>query len=403
MRGQRVVAGRARVGLDAHWNLGQRGAGVVDHPAGDGAARRQLELDRRGRRALAGLDGAHGRRGGVAADGADRVLAGAQATEGKAAARARDRLAQRPATVRREQDARARDGRPGRADPPDDRSPFTVDADGGVVGGRRHRRLLGGRKACRLDQQPIGARRQVGEAEPAFQVGRVSNGVAAVAPRARTRARAPRAPAASRRSTTLPPSQAVAPGPRPPSRAATGGVRWQRQPGLPSKTKQEQEARRQPPGACLRFASASAKGTRLPEGFEMAAHCEVCGKQRRVANNVSHSNIKTKSIQRPNLRRVHARLAERHAQPHPRLHPVPAHGSRSRRPSAALSAALVAPRRRRGLRLLVFQAAALPRFARERRGASRRARRGTAAGRRSRSSPDRSSGGSSTTSSPLRS
>jgi large subunit ribosomal protein L28 len=41
----------------------------------------------------------------------------------------------------------------------------------------------------------------------------------------------------------------------------------------------------------------------------MAAHCEVCGKQRRVANNVSHSNIKTKSIQRPNLRRVHTRLA----------------------------------------------------------------------------------------------
>jgi large subunit ribosomal protein L28 len=41
----------------------------------------------------------------------------------------------------------------------------------------------------------------------------------------------------------------------------------------------------------------------------MAAHCEVCGKQRRVANNVSHSNIKTKSIQRPNLRRVHAKLA----------------------------------------------------------------------------------------------
>jgi len=40
----------------------------------------------------------------------------------------------------------------------------------------------------------------------------------------------------------------------------------------------------------------------------MPASCEVCGKQRRVANNVSHSNIKTKSIQRPNLRRVHARL-----------------------------------------------------------------------------------------------
>ena len=40
----------------------------------------------------------------------------------------------------------------------------------------------------------------------------------------------------------------------------------------------------------------------------MAAQCAVCGKQRRVANNVSHSNIKTKSIQRPNLRRVHATL-----------------------------------------------------------------------------------------------
>ena len=41
----------------------------------------------------------------------------------------------------------------------------------------------------------------------------------------------------------------------------------------------------------------------------MAAQCEVCDKQRRVANNVSHSNIKTKSIQRPNLRRVHTKLA----------------------------------------------------------------------------------------------
>ena len=37
----------------------------------------------------------------------------------------------------------------------------------------------------------------------------------------------------------------------------------------------------------------------------MPAQCAVCGKQRRVANNVSHSNIKTKSIQRPNLQRVH--------------------------------------------------------------------------------------------------
>lgn len=40
----------------------------------------------------------------------------------------------------------------------------------------------------------------------------------------------------------------------------------------------------------------------------MPAMCTVCGKQRRVANNVSHSNIKTKSIQRPNLRRVHVKI-----------------------------------------------------------------------------------------------
>jgi large subunit ribosomal protein L28 len=40
----------------------------------------------------------------------------------------------------------------------------------------------------------------------------------------------------------------------------------------------------------------------------MPAQCAICGKQRRVANNVSHSNIKTKSIQRPNLRRVHTKV-----------------------------------------------------------------------------------------------
>lgn len=40
----------------------------------------------------------------------------------------------------------------------------------------------------------------------------------------------------------------------------------------------------------------------------MPAMCTVCGKQRRVANNVSHSNIKTKSTQRPNLRRVHVKV-----------------------------------------------------------------------------------------------
>jgi large subunit ribosomal protein L28 len=37
----------------------------------------------------------------------------------------------------------------------------------------------------------------------------------------------------------------------------------------------------------------------------MPAQCAICGKQRRVANNVSHSNIRTKSQQRPNLQNVH--------------------------------------------------------------------------------------------------
>lgn len=41
----------------------------------------------------------------------------------------------------------------------------------------------------------------------------------------------------------------------------------------------------------------------------MAYKCDICGKGRRVANNVSHSNIKTKRVQRPNLRRVRATIA----------------------------------------------------------------------------------------------
>jgi large subunit ribosomal protein L28 len=40
----------------------------------------------------------------------------------------------------------------------------------------------------------------------------------------------------------------------------------------------------------------------------MAAVCVICEKGRRVKNLVSHSNIKTKSLQRPNLKRVHAKL-----------------------------------------------------------------------------------------------
>jgi large subunit ribosomal protein L28 len=38
----------------------------------------------------------------------------------------------------------------------------------------------------------------------------------------------------------------------------------------------------------------------------MAATCESCGKRRNVGNKVSHSNIKTKRVQRPNLQRVRA-------------------------------------------------------------------------------------------------
>ncbi len=38
----------------------------------------------------------------------------------------------------------------------------------------------------------------------------------------------------------------------------------------------------------------------------MAYKCEICGKGPRVANKVSHSNIKTKRVQKPNLRAVRA-------------------------------------------------------------------------------------------------
>ena len=43
----------------------------------------------------------------------------------------------------------------------------------------------------------------------------------------------------------------------------------------------------------------------------MPALCTVCGKQRRVANNVSHSNIKTKRRWKPNLQRFKTKIAGR--------------------------------------------------------------------------------------------
>jgi large subunit ribosomal protein L28 len=44
----------------------------------------------------------------------------------------------------------------------------------------------------------------------------------------------------------------------------------------------------------------------------MANTCDLCGKGRLVGNKVSHSNIKTKRVQRPNLQRVHAVVDGRH-------------------------------------------------------------------------------------------
>jgi large subunit ribosomal protein L28 len=38
----------------------------------------------------------------------------------------------------------------------------------------------------------------------------------------------------------------------------------------------------------------------------MANTCDICNKSRLVGNKVSHSNIKTKRVQNPNLQRVRA-------------------------------------------------------------------------------------------------
>ncbi len=41
----------------------------------------------------------------------------------------------------------------------------------------------------------------------------------------------------------------------------------------------------------------------------MAYTCDLCGKRRHKAHKVSHSNIKTRKWQRPNLQRVRALVA----------------------------------------------------------------------------------------------
>jgi len=40
----------------------------------------------------------------------------------------------------------------------------------------------------------------------------------------------------------------------------------------------------------------------------MAYTCDLCDKRRLIGNSVSHSNIKTKTRQQPNLQRVHAKV-----------------------------------------------------------------------------------------------
>lgn len=40
----------------------------------------------------------------------------------------------------------------------------------------------------------------------------------------------------------------------------------------------------------------------------MANRCEICDKGRLVGNKVSHSNIKSKTVQHPNLQRVRAKV-----------------------------------------------------------------------------------------------
>ena len=62
----------------------------------------------------------------------------------------------------------------------------------------------------------------------------------------------------------------------------------------------------------------------------MANACDICSKGRLTGNKVSHSNIKTKRVQRPNLQRVKA-LVDGSPQPHPRLHALPALGPASPR------------------------------------------------------------------------
>ncbi|NLY90161.1 MAG: 50S ribosomal protein L28 [Firmicutes bacterium] len=41
----------------------------------------------------------------------------------------------------------------------------------------------------------------------------------------------------------------------------------------------------------------------------MSARCDICGKGQRAGNQVSHSNIKTKRVWKPNLKRIQVLIA----------------------------------------------------------------------------------------------
>ncbi len=41
----------------------------------------------------------------------------------------------------------------------------------------------------------------------------------------------------------------------------------------------------------------------------MAGKCELCGKGRQSGHHVSHSNIKTKRVWKPNIRKIRAKIS----------------------------------------------------------------------------------------------
>ena len=216
--------------------------------------------------------------------------------------------------------------------------------------GARHGRLLGRGKAGRLDQQAVRARRQVGDAETG-PPGRWRS-------RTASRPGPPPSPASgnastrasgtgrSRRSTTLPLSHAVAAG----RAAAVGGARAAARAGTGSPPAVENESKSRKPARQRRALACDLhrpvlKVRAFRRDLKWQRTAKFVANSAESANNVSHSNIKTKSIQRPNLRRVHTKLASGAPRSHARLHPLPAH--RPGREGVARGSAARAARLRR--------------------------------------------------------